>query len=105
MSRYHAAAVPARLSATSTANETGAPNSAVTGAMITPCRMCEALLMRLTPSGLFNRSVTSENCPRQNSTPRARNHSIKLWSLVLSAIVRVAGWGHRPWVTQNANAT
>ena len=86
------------------ANETATPNSTVTGAMSTPCRMCEALLIRLTPSGALSRSVTREKSPVQNSTPWARNHSIRAWSLTLSAIARVAGSGHSPWVSQSGEA-
>ncbi len=102
-SRYHPAAVAARFSATSSANETPTPKIAVTGAMTTPCRMCEALLIRFTPSGAFRRSVTRPKSPVQNSTPWARNHSIRAWSATFAAIARVAGSGQSPLVSQKAN--
>ena len=97
-------AVAARVTAINTVKVTATPNSAVIGAIVMLYRMFDALLMRLTPSGAFIRSVTREKSPVQKVTPWARNHSLRAWSLTFSANARVAGLGQSPCVSQNANA-
>src|SRR5258706_163584 len=67
--------------------------------------MFDALLMRLTPSGALSRSVTKEKSPVQKVTPWDRNHSLRAWSLTLSAMALVFGFGQSSCVIQNARAT
>ncbi|MFC7482409.1 hypothetical protein ACFQX7_23680 [Luedemannella flava] len=104
-SRYHPAAVAARFTATSRANETAAPKMTVTGVNSTPCRVCDALAIMLTPSGALSRSVTRLKSPVQTSVPCPRNHSMSAWSCTLAASARVCGSGHRPAVSSPATAT
>ncbi len=104
-SRYQAMAVAARLPAVSSANETGAPASVVTGAKSTPITMIVALTIMLKPAGALMRSLTRPTSPTSRRTSLARNHSMRVWSSGLSPRVRVAGSGHRPWVSQNAATT
>ena len=84
--------MPARASVEISANVTAAPNSSVIGLSGMASAVTDVLAIRLTPSGALSSVVNNGESPRVTTCAAwVSTHSKKIWSCLLSAIMRPLG--------------